>query len=432
MHPSTSIDWWRPEAIAPAQPEVRSGAAPAAHGRFAFLALMAFTFVLVLAPQDWLPALAPLRLAFVAALAAAAAHLIDRWRRPVPWATPPEFVLAGLLLGWAVVTVPLSMWPGGSVAHLTDLYLKSLIVFWLLGRVIDRVDRLYGLAWLLSLASVPIAVIGLMKYRAGEFIAGSQRLEGYGSGMTGNPNDLALTLTLFLPLTLAVLASTRSFVGRAIAAASAVLAVACIVVTFSRGGFIALAVVLLLGMAWFVQRWPLLALAGATAIALVVPALLPSGYAERVQTAFNVQDDRTGSAQERLRDMKAAGRWIQEHPIVGAGVGMDILALNEERGATWRSVHDVYLQYGVDLGIIGIALFALLLGSALRTAWRTERRARAPGMNSRLGPLAAGIRISLTAFTIAAFFYPVAYYFYFYYLAGLAVSLRTISRSVQP
>ena len=42
--------------------------------------------------------------------------------------------------------------------------------------------------------------------------------------------------------------------------------------------------------------------------------------------------------------------------------------------------------------------------------------------------LATGIRISLLAFGVAAFFHPIAYQFYFFTIAGLAVALRGICR----
>ena len=38
--------------------------------------------------------------------------------------------------------------------------------------------------------------------------------------------------------------------------------------------------------------------------------------------------------------------------------------------------------------------------------------------------MAEGIKVSLTVFAIAAVFHPVAYQFYFYYMAGLALAAR--------
>jgi probable O-glycosylation ligase (exosortase A-associated) len=379
-----------------------------------------------------MPALAPLRLAFIAALAAIVGHVVDRLHHRDAVTTPPEFVIAGMLVAWAIATVPLSLWPGGSVNQLLDVYLKSVVVFWLLGRVVNTPDRLYRVMCMLSLLSVPIALTGIRNYLAGAFIQGTgDRIVGYTSGLAGNPNDLALTLNVMLPLTLALMVSARSMWGRIGAGLIALISIAGVIVTFSRGGFLALTAILLFSSIWMLRRRPVIVVAAVVAVAMAGPMLLPDGYLDRLATTLDVDSDPTHSAQERWADMNIAFEIVQDHPIVGAGVGMDAIAMNEARRGPWRKVHDVYLQYGVDLGLVGLGLFVWLLGSSIRTAWRVERRARRQGQDDRFAALAGGVRISLMGFAVAAFFYPVAYYFYFYYLAGLAVALRTISGSVK-
>ncbi len=100
---------------------------------------------------------------------------------------------------------------------------------------------------------------------------------------------------------------------------------------------------------------------------------------------------------------------------------MNILALNDERGTTWTAVHNVYLQLGVELGLPGLALFVALLVTSLRSARRAQRVARASA-DHELCHLAEGIEVSLLAFAISGIFYPVAYHFYFYLIAGLAAA----------
>src|SRR5688500_11887998 len=118
------------------------------------------------------------------------------------------------------------------------------------------------------------------------------------------------------------------------------------------------------------------------------------------------------------------------NPIFGVGIGADMLALNEYRGTdTYRSVHNAYLQYAVDLGLPGLILFAWLHIMCFRNARRVERRADAEPALRHLAPLAAGIQISLVAFFVAAMFHPIAYQFYFFTVAGLAVALKNASRA---
>src|SRR5687767_12027908 len=107
--------WWRPE------PAAAAAATAPETGRTAFAGLLAFTGILIVSPQAWFPVLGSLRIALVAAAVAIAAELSDRAVRRRPMRkTPPAIVLAFTLVGWAVVTVPLSYWPGGSVTALTE------------------------------------------------------------------------------------------------------------------------------------------------------------------------------------------------------------------------------------------------------------------------------------------------------------------------
>src|SRR5205814_2313355 len=121
-------------------------------------------------------------------------------------------------------------------------------------------------------------------------------------------------------------------------------------------------------------------------------------------------------------DTQAAARWVMGHPLVGAGAGMNTLALNEVRGMTWTQVHNVYLQYAADLGLPGLALFLLLLRACLGRARSIRRQAAERPELAELGTLAEGIEFAIVGFTVAAFFYPVGYHVYFYYPAGLAVA----------
>jgi O-antigen ligase len=157
--------------------------------------------------------------------------------------------------------------------------------------------------------------------------------------------------------------------------------------------------------------------------------VVPQEYFSRLATITNIEADTTGSAQGRWDDFKLSVDYIKRHPITGAGLGQDLLALNAERGReTWRSVHNAYLQAAVDLGIPGAALFIALLAASFQNARRVRRHATREGWDD-LALLAQSVSISLAAFSVAAFFHPIAYQFYFFCLAGLAVALVNVDRT---
>src|SRR6185436_6067075 len=97
----------------------------------AFGALVAFTVILLLAPQEWFPVLKSLRIALVAATVSFVAYMFDSTVQRRPLSTyAPEMGIATALVVWSIITIPLSYWPGGSVSELTDHFLKAIAFFW--------------------------------------------------------------------------------------------------------------------------------------------------------------------------------------------------------------------------------------------------------------------------------------------------------------
>jgi hypothetical protein len=105
---------------------------------------------------------------------------------------------------------------------------------------------------------------------------------------------------------------------------------------------------------------------------------------------------------------------------------MKVLALNEMPGPQWRAIHNLYLEYAMDLGLRGLALYLTLLVGSMRSArFACERSAGFPSLRTVFF-LGEGLQASLLAFAVGAFFAPVGYHFHTYYLVGLAVGARQI------
>jgi probable O-glycosylation ligase (exosortase A-associated) len=426
MNSTSSVEWWRPEPAGRATVLKQSRQHTAS---LPFWALMGFTFVMLLAPQSYLPALESLRPALVVALLATAAYLWDCFIRNKPLSvrvTPVWLAIA--LAVWAALLIPFSYAPADSWRFFLEFYIKTLVIFWLVGNVVDSQLRLHQAFWLLTLMAVPLAVTAVMNFFSGVYVEGinSQRIVGYEGALTGNPNDLALMLNLILPLSVALLFSSRGAMTRLLLLVSICLSAVAVVLTFSRGGFLTLTALLLLYI-WKVRRrrerrwlWGIIPV-----LLLSIPLVGPS-YMDRLSTITNMEADRTGSAQERWNDMAAATRFTFSHPIVGAGIGQSALASREERGAEGGLVHNVYLQYASELGLPGLILFLMLFTTSIRSAGFVHRGAEREN-NVELFYFGEALQLSLIAFAISAIFHPVAYHIHFYYMAGLAVAAKNIS-----
>jgi O-antigen ligase len=396
-----------------------------------FWALMTFTFCLLLAPQNLVPALGLLRPAFLAVAFAIAAHVYDRICRAQPITIlSPEIHLTGYLFGWALLTLPLSYWPGGSAQMILELYSKTLAVFLLISNTVNSVTRLRRVAWGLTLMAVPIALTGVENFLSGVYVTGGanqsvKRILGYEAPLTGNPNDLALILNLILPFTLALVLITRRAMLRTALLLVVALEIVSVLITASRAGFLCLASIVGLYV-WALRRRPERKWAYAALIGILACLpLLPGAYISRLSTITNIEADSTGSSRQRYTQQLMAVRYVLANPIIGAGVGMDGLAMKEQYGSS-QNIHNVYLQYATNLGLPGLVLFLLLFRGTVRSAGSVQRRSAEIPELRELFYLATGVRTSLLAFAIAAFFSPVAYHFSFYYIAGLAVAVKAV------
>lgn len=427
------LAWWRPLGVHEPHHSARAGAKQPASLRVPYGLLMAFVLVTILAPQDHFSSLKPLHIAFVTGGLACITYLYARLTGTAGEVVrSPALRIAILLLIWALVTVPFSIWPGGSFATISDALIKSLIVFWLLMRVVNSSSRLRSIAWTFSIIALPLSLSAIIAFAQVGFgnvgmLQGWDRITGYQSALTGNPNDLALMINLTLPFTIGLFITARRVSSRLALLFIGMLDVVAVIATYSRGGFITLVTI---ACAYFLclsaraRRGLLFVL---LAIGLVGIPLMPSGYLSRLSTITNYQADRTDSAQQRWSDMVIATKLIVAHPIIGAGAGMDYLALNANRGVKWKHVHNVYLEYGVDLGLPGLVLFLLLFYRVFKGAHFARKSSMGDPRREQLHRLSEAALVAVVAFGVSAMFHPIAYEFYFFYVAGLALAAEAIT-----
>jgi len=423
MAQELELEWWRPQAVQAST--LNEAPSDTDQAVLPFWCVMAFTAVLLFSPQTYVPALAPLRPALLVILIGVLSYVSDRWARGLPIVEWNREI--GLIVGLAVLaafTIPFSLWPGGSLGVLMD-FAKTAAIFVLLSHVVTTMSRLRLAAWLLTWMAIGLGLFALYNFMTGATIdqgANQDRLIGNEGALTKNPNDLALMVNLLLPLTVGLFLASKETWQRIVLLTAVGVEAATVVLTYSRGGAVTLAVI---GLAYLWklrrQRERSFIYAGLLAALLALP-LLPSSYFDRMSTITNVEADRTGSAQERISDMIIAGKTILANPIIGAGMGMNMLVMREARGG-WLGVHNVYLEHALDLGLIGLGIFLVLLWSSLRAVAQVQHTSSSPDLVF----LAQGLQISLIAYATAALFHPVSYQYYFYYIAGLAIGARTIA-----
>lgn len=226
------------------------------------------------------------------------------------------------------------------------------------------------------------------------------------STVTG-PNQLAIYLNLFILLCTSALVYLRRGsqkdrtqrairTGQGLMSPPAALGLplllglfgVCLLLTFSRGGLLALAVSLLTWAAMLIydhgikQSWrelthrPWLMAALAAIGMLAVAGLILSGFARRVLRGLTGQDP---AALGHLSSMDQALNFISDHPL-GIGLGMaGPRALRFISEAQVQHTESTYLQFGMETGLVGMALLLVLLLSLMATLWRLRQKNRRTG-----------------------------------------------------
>jgi O-antigen ligase len=241
------------------------------------------------------------------------------------------------------------------------------------------------------------------------------------SGPLQDPNDLAYVLVAALPFVL--FAEPRRTSLRIAQAGGVLILLAGTAATLSRGAIVAS----LFTLAWAISRrlvsWRvvvgglLLVAACAGAIWLLAGPKVEAALAQKTFIAQNNIDTR------ELR-WESAARLLAEHPVVGVGPGgvrahYVAASNNAELAAQNPVTHNMYLEVGAELGVVGLAIFGGVIVVALSAS---ESALREP-----LRHAALGVQGSLIMVIVASTFLSEEYYMPLW--AGVAVAAALQSRS---
>ncbi|CUS38786.1 membrane hypothetical protein [Candidatus Nitrospira nitrosa] len=406
------------------EPEFEDEGSPLAFG-----ALLLLIFVIYIAPQVIFPVLEPLHLAKVSAALAVVAYVTWVWRNGAGWTfMSREVRLMLILIGIALISIPFSLWPGGSLQYLIDQYSKSIIIFFLVANVLTSFRRYRILVWAMSVFAAFNAFQGTKHYVAGE-VWKYGRVLGGASSIAGNPNDLALVLNLSLPFLFYLYETARSMRQRVLVVLLIGIDLGGIITSFSRGGFLTL-VAIVLWTAWVVgKRKGTGVFVKTCAVVLVCGLVLavagPSGYGDRVASIGDMSKDQTGSSNARWNLMVGTAQGMLLHPL-GVGLHMNNVLLHET-GYGWEGVHNVYLELGTEIGIPGLAVLLWLLYRLISSMKEIRLGYEQVPELSALAQAAGG---AMVAFVTAGMFHPVAFHFYLYIVAGLVIACQQLALRV--
>lgn len=268
--------------------------------------------------------------------------------------------------------------------------LRILVYGWLFFLVLNNLHRQESTLVLLTAALTIGTVISL--YAGYQFLADSDKVwnvvrppvyHGRGSGTFICPNHLAGYLEMLLPVALAVvILSRRHALARIFTAYAALMILAGIGVSVSRGGYLAtgFSLLLLLGILLRYRAFRRYALVGLVVLAALSGYFLQKVRHPRDRFRLMFVEGQQESVKVRSDLWHAAGRMWLDHPWVGVGPAhfdLRFPAYRVDRVQT-RPIwcHNDYLNALADWGLVGGVLIGGALVSLGWGGWRTWRFVR--------------------------------------------------------
>jgi putative inorganic carbon (HCO3(-)) transporter len=260
-----------------------------------------------------------------------------------------------------------------------------------------------------TIVPVRVAVAGLV---AGAAVSGVGAIysfavlqDGRASGPLHDPNDLAYVLVTALPFAMIHRVPFGSGWRRSVLVLVSLTLVVGAAMTLSRGGLVAA----LVALAWAVcRRLVSLRKTAAWALLLTLGGLLTIGLLSPHISAALSQKSFIAQANVNGRELRweAASRMIADHPLLGVGPGgfrTEYVAAsgNAELVEQDPVTHNMYLEVGSELGLVGLMLF---VGVILAAAHESEN---AYSRGDRVGLAAQG---SLLTACVASIFLSEEYY----------------------
>ncbi|HEY4320802.1 MAG TPA: O-antigen ligase family protein [Gemmatimonadales bacterium] len=302
------------------------------------------------------------------------------WRRSKP------FRLVIAIFALALITAPLGIWPSESFLFIREHYVVDVVIF-IMSMIFlrDRRNfRVTAMVFVLCSTAVSYHVIKTYDPNAtvysddgdpidpAELAARPELRRLQSVGISLDPNDFGAILATSFPLALWL--SVGSVRRRIFWTAMAGIMVAAVVPTQSRGselGFLAVATVILTIGARGWRRWMSLVLI-VGAIAMFGMMATGIGAGGRF-TDFGSDDYNVTGNQGRLYFWKQGLIWMAKRPW---GYGIENFStyfgmLNGEE----RAAHSSWIQYAMELGVAGITLFVMLVGSLIRGLRQLRKRA---------------------------------------------------------
>jgi O-antigen ligase len=387
-----------------------------------------WTFVLIARPQDFIEAITPLRPALSVGLVVLILFSFYYTCYKHRLLDNQQCRLYLYLLAVMMISIPFAYYRRGAFEFVFTKYIVTVLFLFLFYKIIDDGRKITNIIWVACLGTSLYLVSAL--YR-GEM--GSGRLK---FGDMFDPNDLAFFALSFLPFNILYISRNDPWWKRLVSLMNITVSILIVLMTGSRGGFIALGVVVLM---LFLTRSEIIGKSDKMIVVIfAVVAIVYGGSTidfSRFQTMTQIGEDynvfdETG----RIEIWKRGLGLMLSDPLTGVGVSCFSEAIGQQRKELglqelWQAPHNSLIQIGTETGIFGLILFLLISYKTFKIFGSMKNK----GTDAQMIKIGEMAKVGFAGHFTASMFLSQAYSIYWvFFVAVSAVLFHIGSESIHP
>lgn len=344
----------------------------------------------------------------------------------------PIFKAIFVLFGYIVISLPLVEWPGSVIRSNLDPFIKAVVFLFFTALMVDTDKRLKWFIGVFVFCQVFRVLEPLYMNITQGYWGSATHLSGgdFADRLAGapadviNPNELGFVIATAIPF-LHYLLWPIGWKSKLLYVVLMPALLYALILTMSRGGFIALLVVAFLVFKESRHKFGLIVMAAV----LVVGALSVMTPIQKDRYLSLVDSDTAGGAsvEGRWRGMIGEFKLGLTRPVVGHGLGTTEEAKFHKRGSTQAS-HNLYAELIIELGLIGFVIFLRFLYQIARklSAVRSQFAAFKTSDKSYYARLNKCLIAVFWMYAVYSVNYWGLSQYYWYLLAGLVIAFGRI------
>lgn len=321
-----------------------------------------------------------------------------------------------LLFAWVGVSVYTAYYPSAAITKFPEMG-KVILIACMTASLLTTRKRF---RILMIVTSMSLGFYGIKNALIGTTVN-----RGPG-GLLQDNNDFSSALVMALPMLYYIAIDEKKRWQKVFFAFATVCTCITVMLTDSRGGFLAMATVF--GALVMMSRKKLLAVSMIPIVVAAFFLFVPQRYLDRISS---ISDTQEASSKGRLVAWANGLRMIKDRPITGVGYRNFVYVYhfytidkNEQR----RVAHNSYIQVAAESGLPAFFIFMTLIAYTVYRLRALRRRVRGEPGTEWVVNYSRALEVSIYGYMMGAMFLNRAHFDLYYHVVAMSIALDVLAR----